>query len=131
MRTWPMILPSGHCTCVAEPARNTCSGASALDGGDTGDDDGSLHAHAGVHRRALATAGTDVEKGGRLRVVEAMRMEHTIVVPAAGRLSACRGYPWRPDQREPELVQFDAAECDTEPGGLPAPRMVMHDAVSP
>ena len=58
----------------------------------------------------LATPGTDVEKGAPLLILEAMKMEHTITAPAAGRLRGFRFAVGEQVTEGAELVDFDKAK---------------------
>ncbi|HVN40272.1 MAG TPA: biotin/lipoyl-containing protein, partial [Myxococcota bacterium] len=54
----------------------------------------------------LAQPGTDVAKGAPLLILEAMKMEHTITAPAAGRLTAFRFGVGEQVTEGAELVEF-------------------------
>jgi 3-methylcrotonyl-CoA carboxylase alpha subunit len=54
----------------------------------------------------LAQPGTDVAKGAPLLILEAMKMEHTITAPAAGRLTAFRFNVGEQVTEGAELVEF-------------------------
>ena len=78
--------------------------------GDTDGGDGGLRAPMpGRIVALLATAGGDVEKGAPLLILEAMKMEHTIVAPAAGKLAAYQVAVGDQVTEGTELVQFEAA----------------------
>ena len=57
----------------------------------------------------VATAGADVDKGAPLLVMEAMKMEHTIVAPAKGTLKAFRFAIGDQVPEGAELVEFEKA----------------------
>ena len=57
----------------------------------------------------LAEPGTDVEKGAPLLILEAMKMEHTITAPAAGRLAGFRFAVGEQVNEGAELVEFEKA----------------------
>jgi len=57
----------------------------------------------------IASAGTEVEKGAPLLVMEAMKMEHTIVAPANGTLKAFRFAIGDQVPEGAELVEFEKA----------------------
>jgi 3-methylcrotonyl-CoA carboxylase alpha subunit len=57
----------------------------------------------------IASAGTEVEKGAPLLVMEAMKMEHTIVAPAKGTLKAVRFTLGDQVPEGAELVEFEKA----------------------
>jgi 3-methylcrotonyl-CoA carboxylase alpha subunit len=57
----------------------------------------------------LAEAGATVEKGAPLLVLEAMKMEHTVKAPRAGRVAAFRFQPGDQVSEGVELVDFEAA----------------------
>ena len=69
------------------------SGVSNGDAGsdaDAGDDTGGHVIRAPIDGRVaklLAAPGEMVEKGARLAIVEAMKMEHVVVAPRAGKLA--------------------------------------------
>jgi 3-methylcrotonyl-CoA carboxylase alpha subunit len=54
--------------------------------------------------------GTQVEKGAPLLVLEAMKMEHTIVAPRKGVVKAYRFAPGDQVTDGAELVDFEGAE---------------------
>jgi 3-methylcrotonyl-CoA carboxylase alpha subunit len=54
--------------------------------------------------------GTQVEKGAPLLVLEAMKMEHTIVAPRKGVVNAYRFAPGDQVSDGAELVDFEGAE---------------------
>ncbi|AYH42874.1 acetyl/propionyl/methylcrotonyl-CoA carboxylase subunit alpha [Azoarcus sp. DN11] len=58
----------------------------------------------------LAEAGTQVEKGAPLLILEAMKMEHTITAPAAGTLKAFRFAVGDQVGDGVELVEFEPAK---------------------
>jgi 3-methylcrotonyl-CoA carboxylase alpha subunit len=55
----------------------------------------------------LATPGGDVEKNTPLLILEAMKMEHTITAPAAGRLVGFRFAVGEQVTEGAELVDFE------------------------
>jgi 3-methylcrotonyl-CoA carboxylase alpha subunit len=55
----------------------------------------------------LVQAGARVEKGTPLVVLEAMKMEHTLVAPAAGIVQAFRYAPGEQVADGAELVAFE------------------------
>jgi len=57
----------------------------------------------------LADAGTDVAKGTPLLILEAMKMEHTITAPVAGRLERFRFAVGEQVTEGADLVEFTAA----------------------
>jgi biotin carboxyl carrier protein len=57
----------------------------------------------------LAQPGTTVEKGAPLLVLEAMKMEHTIVAPKAGLVKSFRFNPGEQVSDGAELVEFEAS----------------------
>jgi 3-methylcrotonyl-CoA carboxylase alpha subunit len=59
----------------------------------------------------LAAAGTQVEKGAPLLILEAMKMEHTISAPAAGLLKAHRFAVGDQITDGAELVEFEPAKA--------------------
>jgi 3-methylcrotonyl-CoA carboxylase alpha subunit len=59
----------------------------------------------------LATPGTDVEKGTPLLILEAMKMEHTITAPTAGRLVAFRYNVGEQVTEGVDLVDFEKAKA--------------------
>jgi 3-methylcrotonyl-CoA carboxylase alpha subunit len=56
----------------------------------------------------VATVGVRVEKGAALLILEAMKMEHTITAPAAGRLKAFCYAVGDQVGDGAELVEFEA-----------------------
>ena len=58
----------------------------------------------------LAEPGTDVEKGAPLLILEAMKMEHTITAPSAGRLAGFRFAVGEQVNEGAELVEFEKAQ---------------------
>jgi 3-methylcrotonyl-CoA carboxylase alpha subunit len=63
----------------------------------------------GTVTRILAEAGTDVQRGAPLIVLEAMKMEHTLRAPADGRLQALRCAVGDVVQEGAELAEFEPA----------------------
>jgi 3-methylcrotonyl-CoA carboxylase alpha subunit len=61
----------------------------------------------GTVTRILAEAGTDVQRGAPLIVLEAMKMEHTLRAPADGRLQALRCAVGDVVQEGAELAEFE------------------------
>jgi 3-methylcrotonyl-CoA carboxylase alpha subunit len=59
----------------------------------------------------LAAAGAEVEKGTALMIVEAMKMEHTITAPAAGRITAFRYGVGDAVDEGALLIDFEIAEA--------------------
>jgi 3-methylcrotonyl-CoA carboxylase alpha subunit len=57
----------------------------------------------------LAQPGAEVEKGGPLLILEAMKMEHTIAAPAKGRVKAFRYGVGDSVSEGAELVEFEVA----------------------
>jgi 3-methylcrotonyl-CoA carboxylase alpha subunit len=55
----------------------------------------------------LAQPNTDVEKGAPLLILEAMKMEHTITAPTAGKLRGFRFAVGEQVTEGAELVDFD------------------------
>jgi 3-methylcrotonyl-CoA carboxylase alpha subunit len=60
----------------------------------------------------LVAAGTQVEKGAPLLVMEAMKMEHTIFAPAKGRVAQIRYAAGEQVAEGAELVAFEAAAVE-------------------
>ena len=58
----------------------------------------------------LAQPGAVVEKGTPLLILEAMKMEHTITAPAAGKLQAFRFAVGEQVAEGVELVEFEKSE---------------------
>ncbi len=58
----------------------------------------------------LAPAGSEVEAGAPLLVIEAMKMEHTIVAPAAGRVAEVLYRVGDPVAEGAELIRFAVVE---------------------
>ena len=63
--------------------------------------------------RVLAEAGAAVERGAPLIVLEAMKMEHTLRAPTAGRLKALKCAVGDFVQEGTELADFEPV-ADTE-----------------
>jgi 3-methylcrotonyl-CoA carboxylase alpha subunit len=63
----------------------------------------------------LAKPGADVEKNAPLMILEAMKMEHTITAPAAGRVNAFRYAVGEQVTEGVELVDFTKREPSKEP----------------
>jgi len=61
----------------------------------------------------VATTGVRVEKGAPLLVLEAMKMEHTIVAPSAGTVKTFHYAPGDQVADGAELVEFEAATAVT------------------
>ena len=81
-----------------------------LHAGEGEDDAGGLVAPmSGKIIALIAAAGADVEKGAPLLVMEAMKMEHTIVAPANGTLKAFRFAIGDQVPEGAELVEFEKA----------------------
>jgi 3-methylcrotonyl-CoA carboxylase alpha subunit len=59
----------------------------------------------------LATPGTDLEKGTPLLILEAMKMEHTITAPTAGRLVAFRYNVGEQVTEGVDLVDFEKGKA--------------------
>jgi 3-methylcrotonyl-CoA carboxylase alpha subunit len=59
----------------------------------------------------LAKPGTTVEKGAPLLILEAMKMEHTIAAPTAGKLNAFRFAVGEQVSEGAELVEFEKTEA--------------------
>ena len=57
----------------------------------------------------LAAAGSTVDKGTPLLVMEAMKMEHTLTAPANGTVKAFRCAPGEQVADGVELVDFEVA----------------------
>jgi 3-methylcrotonyl-CoA carboxylase alpha subunit len=68
----------------------------------------------GTVTRILATAGTDVERGAPLIVLEAMKMEHTLRAPVAGRLQALKCAVGDFVQEGTELADFEPVPVDAD-----------------
>jgi 3-methylcrotonyl-CoA carboxylase alpha subunit len=68
----------------------------------------------GTVTRILATAGTDVERGAPLIVLEAMKMEHTLRAPVAGRLQALKCAVGDFVQEGTELADFEPVATDAD-----------------
>jgi 3-methylcrotonyl-CoA carboxylase alpha subunit len=58
----------------------------------------------------LAEPGSDVEKGAPLLILEAMKMEHTITAPSAGKLEGFRFAVGEQVTEGAELVDFVKSE---------------------
>ena len=58
----------------------------------------------------LAEPGTDVAKGAPLLILEAMKMEHTITAPSAGRLERFRFAVGEQVSEGADLVEFTVAK---------------------
>jgi 3-methylcrotonyl-CoA carboxylase alpha subunit len=58
----------------------------------------------------LAEPGARVEKGAPLLILEAMKMEHTIAAPAAGKLNAFHFAVGEQVSEGVELVDFEKSE---------------------
>jgi 3-methylcrotonyl-CoA carboxylase alpha subunit len=70
----------------------------------------------GTVTRVLAEAGAAVERGAPLIVLEAMKMEHTLRAPAAGRLKALKCAVGDFVQEGTELADFEPVAADAESG---------------
>ena len=55
----------------------------------------------------LVEAGAEVERGAALLILEAMKMEHTIVAPTAGTLTAFHYQPGEQVDEGAELLAFE------------------------
>ena len=63
----------------------------------------------------IAEVGREYARGAPLLVLEAMKMEHTIVAPADGRLEACHVALGDQVEEGTELVSFAAASAAGRP----------------
>ena len=61
----------------------------------------------GTVTRILAPVGADLPRGAALIVLEAMKMEHTLRAPAAGRLTALKCAVGDVVQEGAELAEFE------------------------
>ena len=71
----------------------------------------------GTVTRILAEAGADLPRGAPLIVLEAMKMEHTLRAPAAGRLKALKCAVGDFVQEGAELADFEPDRLPGEQGG--------------
>ena len=85
----PQSRPQMRSTCCAA-GRQTVVRRADLGAGDLDHADGDGEIKAPMHGKVLALLvgnGEQVEKGQRLAIIEAMKMEHTLTAPRAGRVA--------------------------------------------
>jgi 3-methylcrotonyl-CoA carboxylase alpha subunit len=70
----------------------------------------------GTVTRIPAAAGTEVERGAPLIVLEAMKMEHTLRAPVAGRVKTLKCAVGDVVQEGAELADFEPVAADAESG---------------
>ena len=78
--------------------------------GDLDQADGDGLIRAPMHGKVLAllvAEGDRVEKGQRLAIIEAMKMEHALTAPRAGRVAGDRGRGRQPGRRRRELMTIE------------------------
>ena len=84
--------------CCAQ-GRQTVVRRADLGAGDLDHADGDGEIKAPMHGKVLALLvgdGEQVEKGQRLAIIEAMKMEHTLTAPRAGSCCRHRGFRRKP-----------------------------------
>ena len=110
MRAWSLPARSGTCSSTAAAIRSRASIRLYQGSEGQGAEGGLVAPMPGKVIAWLAQPGTDVAKGAPLLILEAMKMEHTITAPAAGKLNGFRFAVGEQVTEGAELVDFVKAQ---------------------